>query len=475
MSLNLGQVAGLFVGTSAPTNTKLIWFDSTVSVKYHKVYNFDLNIWEKLNKSSISNKTYSELVTLATGSGLSLGAQYYITNLEVLAVAITNTKINYFDSSSNLIVDDLGSTKSYIVSASNLIIDDVQGVYDENAKKVVFSFQPDTFDGEDYAHAQGVRINVVKLLKYKWKSIISSKSNNSIVWDGGIYFNLKAALGYIFDKTGGVVSYETFVTSNTSLSNQLSALSNNYQNFASNASSTIQNELSSQKVYSKQIYNAPDVNSEATDISNGDSLYTIISKIQRYINKFKRADGMRVTESFVPSTSENLTIINTDTVDIALRKVQKKINEFEDLKDTINGGGFFKRITKPSYDLRFTRKNGKVIRVEGLVKLYFEDLVATGLDIEFLPSDLVDADLVSMEFFNDQGQSINNFFCTCHAYKYDTIDNTVIARNFLIKAEAYSNGGYNYINFSLVQDQNPPVDTETYGNYILICTDLFIK
>lgn len=464
MSVNLGQVVGLFVGTSSPTNTNLIWFDSTVSVKYHKVYNFDLNIWEKLNKSSISNKTYSELVTLATGSGLSLGAQYYITNLDVLAVAITATKVNYFDTNDNLIVDDLSSTKSYIISASNLLIDDIQGVYDENTKKVVFSFQSDTFDGEDYAFAKGTRTSVVKLLKYKWKTIVSSKVNNSIVWDGGIYFNLKAALSYIFDKSGGVVSYETFVTSNTTLSNQLLALSNNYQNFANNANQTIETGLSPTNFYSKQIYNAPDVGAAAADIVISDSLYTIVSKIQRYINRFKRADGMLVTASFVPSTSENLNIINTDTVDNALRKVQTKINSFDTYKTYIDESFGIRILAVDAlsgiFNLRMTRKNKDVVRLEGFVKVLSDDLFSnTGASITIPASE---------EVYFAQEQS-NIFYC--NAYLYQASGN--LTRNFLVQGFA---DNANVITFKIVPGQTPPMDgPETYFNYILFSADLLLN
>lgn len=462
MSVNLGQVVGLFVGTSSPTNTNLIWFDSTVSVKYHKVYNFDLNIWEKLNKSSISNKTYSELVTLATGSGLSLGAQYYITNLDVLAVAITATKVNYFDTNDNLIVDDLSSTKSYIISASNLLIDDIQGVYDENTKKVVFSFQSDTFDGEDYAFAKGTRTSIVKLLKYKWKTIVSSKVNNSIVWDGGIYFNLKAALSYIFDKSGGVVSYETFVTSNTTLSNQLLALSNNYQNFANNANQTIETGLSPANVYSKQIYNAPDVGAAAADIVIDDSLYTIISKIQRYINRFKRADGMLVTASFVPSTSENLNIINTDTVDNALRKVQTKINSFDTYIDESFGIRIFVSDTplEGVFDLKMTRKNKDVVSLEGFVKVYNEDLFSDAGASIIIPA--------SEEVYFAQEQS-NTFYC--NAYLYQASGN--LTRNFLVQGFA---DNVNVITFRIAPGQPSLIgDPETYFNYILFSTDLLLN
>lgn len=36
-SSNIGQVAGIYVGTNPPENIKLIWWDSTPSQQVHKV------------------------------------------------------------------------------------------------------------------------------------------------------------------------------------------------------------------------------------------------------------------------------------------------------------------------------------------------------------------------------------------------------------------------------------------------------
>ena len=91
---NLGQVSGLWIGTSAPSNTSLIWYDSTPAIRCHKVYSASLSAWVVLDQSSISSITYTELRNLARGTGLTQGSWYKITDQgNILALAITTTKV----------------------------------------------------------------------------------------------------------------------------------------------------------------------------------------------------------------------------------------------------------------------------------------------------------------------------------------------------------------------------------------------
>ena len=61
------------------------------------------------------------------------------------------------------------------------------------------------------------------------------------------------------------------------------------------------------------------------DISGGDSLNDIVVKIQRWINKFKEATGIRVSSDFSYVNKIN-NVDSNDTVDSALRKVQGYLN-----------------------------------------------------------------------------------------------------------------------------------------------------
>ena len=68
-SKNLGQVAGIYVGTTPPENIKMIWWDSTSSQQCHKVYDYNLKQWVILNQGILSTITYTELRNIALTFG----------------------------------------------------------------------------------------------------------------------------------------------------------------------------------------------------------------------------------------------------------------------------------------------------------------------------------------------------------------------------------------------------------------------
>ena len=145
---NLGQVSGLWIGTSAPSNTSLIWYDSTPAIRCHKVYSASLSAWVVLDQSSISSITYTELKNLAKGTGLTQGSWYKITDQgNILALAITTTKVQYVDVNNNFVIDDLAASATYAVTSSNLLIDDISGVWDADNNLLKFSFTETAHDG----------------------------------------------------------------------------------------------------------------------------------------------------------------------------------------------------------------------------------------------------------------------------------------------------------------------------------------
>ena len=138
---NLGQVAGLWIGTSAPSNTSLIWFDSTPAIRAHKVYSARLGAWTVLDQNTISAIAYSDLRNLANSTGLTQGSWYKITDKSnALALAVTTTKIQYNDNNNNLIIDDLAASSTYVVNSNNLLIDNTLGVWDSSTNKLKFTF-----------------------------------------------------------------------------------------------------------------------------------------------------------------------------------------------------------------------------------------------------------------------------------------------------------------------------------------------
>lgn len=323
---NLGQVAGVHIGNTPPENTILIWFDNTPSQKCHKVYDAVKKTWVILDQNIISLITYSELVNIARNVGLSIGKFYQIKDKSnALALAITTTKVQYDDSMGNILIDDLGSNIQYHVTSQNLSIDDIRGVFNESNKTLVFRFdeQVPDFTANDYILGKIQRNNIWNLAKYRLSSFLSRVAGNSITWNGGFYFNFSNTLKNYFDKKGGVVAKDTYDTDMNQLNLSIQNVGKANQEITGNAAKAITDATTPTAIYNKQLPSALETGGEAIDIAKGDKLVTIISKIQRYINRFKYATGIKLTSEFY-EISSNGKVNNNDSLETAIAKLQNQ-------------------------------------------------------------------------------------------------------------------------------------------------------
>ena len=345
---NLGQVAGVHIGSIPPENTILIWYDNTPSQNCHKVYDTAKKTWVILDQKIISYITYSELVNIAKNVGLSVGKFYQITDKSnALAIAITTTKVQYDDALGNILIDDLGTNIQYHVTSSNLQIDDISGVFDENNKKLVFRFNetvPD-FTADDYIMGKISRNNVWSLAKYKLSSFLSKVTGNSISWNGGFYFNFGTTLRSYLDKKGGVVAKDTYDTDMKQINTSVQNVGKENQQIIQNANTAIEAAASDTAVYNKTLPSDLETGGEAIDAAKGDRLITILSKFQRYINKFKYATGIKISSNFKEATDPEY-INNNDTVDSAFSKVQYWL---KNIYGTLSLSKNFQPETDPSY------------------------------------------------------------------------------------------------------------------------------
>lgn len=326
---NLGQVAGLWIGTSAPSNTSLIWFDSTPAIRAHKVYSARLGAWTVLDQNTISAITYSELRNLARTTGLTQGSWYKITDKSnALALAVTTTKIQYNDNNNNLIIDDLAASSTYVVNSNNLLIDNTQGVWDASTNKLKFAFND----------ISAVTTNIPNTLllygrqasdfiKVKVSRLISSVTGNSITWNNGFFFNFLSSLRGQYDVEGGVTSKSKHDTDKAALQQNIDNVAASNQNILTSAKNYTDGEVVNTKIYGKTIPAAP-TSGTPTDIIAGDTLTTIINKIHRWINKFKYATGISLSPNFRTATSY-APINNNDTVESALGKIQQWFQNIE--------------------------------------------------------------------------------------------------------------------------------------------------
>ena len=323
---NLGQVAGVHIGTTPPENTVLIWYDSTPSQKCHKIYDAAKRTWIILDQKIISYITYSELVNIAKNVGLSIGKYYQITDKgNTLAIAITTTKVQYNDAIGNILIDDLGTNIQYHVTSSNLSVDDVTGVFDETNKKLVFRFNetvPD-FTADDYILGKVQRNNVWSLAKYRLSSFLSKVTGNSVTWNGGFYFNFGTTLRNYLDKKGGVVSKDTYDADIKVLATSIQNVGKANQEIIQNAKTNTENATTSTAIYDKELPNSLETSGEAIDVAKGDKLVTIVSKFQRYINRFKYATGILLSDKFT-SLDKGGKVSNNDTVETAIAKLQNQ-------------------------------------------------------------------------------------------------------------------------------------------------------
>lgn len=287
MIQNIGQVSGLWIGNTPPENNKLIWFDTGNNL--HKSYDFAMGVWIPMTMNPIVSKTYSELQSLAAHNNISQGTFYLITNLGYLALAITSTKIQYTDNNNNVIIDDLISNKTYCVTSENLLIEDKTGIWDVSTNTLKFNFEETNISNEasditrnDYVLGTKVRNGVKRLSKYKISSFLSTVANNAISWNKGFYLNFLTNLQSYYNQNGGVVRYETFLNAINSIQILLNQ---------------IQTNINDINIWNKQLPNfLPQTN--PTDIKVGDTLKTIVDKVQGWINKFKTAKGSVLSSDY---------------------------------------------------------------------------------------------------------------------------------------------------------------------------------
>lgn len=325
---NLGQVVGLYIGSTPPANTLLIWYDSTASQQCHKVYDPTTKLWSALNPQAVSNIVYSSLVNNARTNGLPVGKYYRITDkANALALAITTTKVQYADTLGNILIDDLGTNVQYHVTSSNLLIDDLSGVFNTSTQKLVFTFTEQTRPDFNNDYIFGKRKNGTQwqLVKWLWKNLVSTVAGNDISWNNGFYCSFSNALKSNSDKVGGVISYNKYVSDHNTINQNIS-----------NATKNIQNATSDEAIFNKKFTTTPSITASPSNLVRGQTLQFIINNIFRWVNRLRYATGIAVSQSFAEATTLQF-INNNDTVETALGKIQYYVKNISTIPEVLNG------------------------------------------------------------------------------------------------------------------------------------------
>lgn len=346
---NLGQVAGLFIGTTPPENTSLIWYDSTPSMQCHKVYSVTLGQWVVLDDNTILAVEYSVLRNRAKDPGLSVGQWFKITDKDnALALAITSTKVQYVDSIGNILIDDLSASIQYHVTHQNLLIDDVHGVFDVANKRLVFEFSEVSavnFLGDDYVLAERKVNNKWSLFKIKFSKLLSTTSGNTITWDNGFYLNFTSRFMAMLDVTGGAVSKAAFDTTVASIKTDLKNVASNQQAVAEQAAAAVAAAVTDDMIFNKRLPSEPDTSTGPADIIEGDTLQMIVNKVQRWFNSLKWATGIGLSDDYAEAT-DNFNVSNNDSVETAISKLAGHVRALQQGSDN----GTDNVIVSPGYN-----------------------------------------------------------------------------------------------------------------------------
>ena len=326
---NVGQVAGIWISNVAPENTNIIWFDTNTSERRHKVYDFGQMKWVTLNPQIVVPTTYNELVNTARQSGLSVGSMYKLTDMSnVLAYAVTTTKVQYNDNKGNIIVDDLGTGKEYHVSSSNLLIDGVRGVFDTATNQLIFSFDEDSFDEDTYVFGKKKINNVWKLVKSKISALISSNEDNSITWKNGLFFSFNAAINAILNKRGGVVGKTAYDKDMEEIAQDIENVGKENQRILSTAKKYTDDKTTDDEIFGKKI--TDDIaDGQPIDVHKNMTLKDIVANFQRWLTRLRWATGVKLTRSFTNARTFQW-VNNNDTVESAFGKVQYILQNFTD-------------------------------------------------------------------------------------------------------------------------------------------------
>ena len=173
----------------------------------------------------------------------------------------------------------------------------------------------------DYVLGEQKRGNAKTLRKFRLSSLLSAVTGNDISWNGGFFLNFYNKLKSYFDTTGGVASHEALeeykVLNNQAIENMTQTAENAILTVGQN----IDQATSPEQIYGKQLPIAP-TDGVTADIAQGDTLSGIMVKIYRWINRFKKADGIVMPTNYSPAPDAS-PVNNNDNVSTAIGKLSK--------------------------------------------------------------------------------------------------------------------------------------------------------
>lgn len=366
-TIDVGTVSGISIGTTPPSNSVIIWYDTTD--KLHKSYDASLGQWVPMSQAIVSQiSDFNDLINKANlPGGLPIAAFYNVLKRDsdpswsTMVWVVGQTRIQYVDKQNNIIVEDLagqGTTTQYVAS-TNYFFDNVVATFDRKTSQLNFNFQQLTDNPALADVLYGMRVvgDNPMLVKRTVKSLLSTSSKNSLGFVNGLFFDFNAAMsGIIVSEQANdtqVVGYKQYAADYAAMNKtfeQVQEIVTDWQNG------------SREIIFSAKLTNVEPVAatiSDPQDLTTADDLMTALNKIQGWYNRLKLANGMSLSSGYAAAAEESPMPAAGDPVEQAIALLHRAILDI-DLKyansSEITVGGDSKDFPAIPYNAAFDTK-----------------------------------------------------------------------------------------------------------------------
>lgn len=308
-TVDIGTIAGISIGATAPSNQAIIWYDTTDGL--HKSYNQSLGEWVPMSQAIVAEiADFNDLINKANlPGGLPIGAFYNVVkrdsdaNWSTMVWVVGSTRVQYVDKQNNIIVEDLagqGTTTQYVAS-TNYFFDNVVATFDAATSKLNFQFQSVTDNPAMTDVLYGMRMvgENATLVKRTIQSLISKSPKNSLAFVDGLYFSFSAAMkGVIVSQQTDdttVVGYKQYAADYAAMDKVFKDVQKIVQDWQNN---------SREMIFTSKLIEVNPVTATVAapqDLTPTDDITAAFNKIQGWYNRLKLATGASLSSAYAPN------------------------------------------------------------------------------------------------------------------------------------------------------------------------------
>ena len=350
-TVDIGTIAGISIGATAPSNQAIIWYDTTDGL--HKSYNQSLGEWVPMSQAIVAEiADFNDLINKANlPGGLPIGAFYHVVkrdsdaNWNTMVWVVGSTRVQYVDKQNNIIVEDLagqGTTTQYVAS-TNYFFDNVVATFDAATSKLNFQFQSVTDNPAMTDVLYGMRMvgENATLVKRTIQSLISKSPKNSLAFVDGLYFNFSAAMkGVIVSEQTDdttVIGYKQYTADYAAMDKVFQDVQKIVQDWQNN---------SREMIFTSKLIEVNPVTATVAapqDLTTTDDITAAFNKIQGWYNRLKLATGASLSSAYAPNpNTKGIMPAAGDIVEKAIALLHQAIldiaSEYGESKDIKIGG-----------------------------------------------------------------------------------------------------------------------------------------